>query len=105
LSNCSKAKAKELKLRLDKLTVAIWSVILVGSLGFLGAISGKDRLPLGTRDIFIHELRTMADAEKTLNDIQYDSHLTDDVKSRRETATRILNDIIDRAPSLLNLAG
>ncbi|MBE9553295.1 MAG: hypothetical protein IMF05_07525, partial [Proteobacteria bacterium] len=72
LSNCEKAKAKELKIRLDKLTVAIWSVILVGSLGFLEAISGKDRLPIGTRDIFIHELKTMSDAEKTLNDIQYE---------------------------------
>ena len=103
LSNCDESRVDKLQDRLDSLTVAVWSVMLTGSLGFLEAIASKDRLPIGTRDIFIHELKTMSDAEKTLNDGQYEGHLSESVKNKRETATRILNDVIDRAPGLLNL--
>ena len=85
------------------LTVAIWSILLKGSLEFLQGISAEEHLPIGSRDIFIQELRTLYEAEKIFHTTQYQARVGKDMQKKLEVAERILNEIIERAPSLLKL--
>ena len=87
----------------DDLTAAVWSILLGGSLRFLNAISVKEHLPLGTRYIFVHELRTLHEAEKTLRKKKYSKRVDKSVKNQRKKAEKILTMIIDKASSLLDL--
>ena len=91
----------ELQNKFEELSVAVWSVLLDGSLRFLKVISTKELLPVGTRHIFVHELRTLHDAEKNLKQEKYEKYLDKNVIARRKTAERILNEVIERAPRLL----
>ena len=92
-----------LREQFDGLTVVVWSILLDGSLSFLTVICEKDFLPLGTRHVFVQELRTLHDAEVVLKDEKYSGHLKNTAIEQRDKAERILNAIIDRAPQLLNL--
>ncbi|MGB0696287.1 MAG: hypothetical protein ACPGOY_11610 [Rhodospirillaceae bacterium] len=98
-------KKDTVAIRFDKLTVAIWSTLLDGALKFLKAISEEEHLPLGSRDVFLMEIRTLYDAHKTLTSERYSGLVDDRVLHRRDSAERILNEIIDRAPRLLDLTG
>ncbi len=89
--------------KFDTLTVAVWSILLDGSLSFLTVICEKEFLPLGTRHVFVQELRTLYDAEQVLKEAKYENHLKANVVEQRDKAERILNAIIDRAPQLLSL--
>jgi len=103
LEAVAEPRRTELRNVFDDLTVAVWSILLEGSLGFLNVISLKKHLPLGTRHVFVHELKTLHDAEKTLGKKKYKKHVGKNIKGRRKKAEKILTVIIDRAPSLLNL--
>ncbi len=87
----------------DTLTVAVWSILMDGSLSFLMVICEKEFLPLGTRHVFVQELRTLYDAEQVLKEAKYENYLKANVVEQRDKAERILNAIIDRAPQLLSL--
>jgi hypothetical protein len=91
----------ELRDVFDDLTVSVWSILLDGSLRFLNVISVKEHLPLGTRHVFVHELKTLHDAEKTLRKKKYRKRVSKEISDRREKAEKILLMIIDKAPSLL----
>ncbi len=92
-----------LREQFDGLTVVVWSILLDGSLSFLTVICEKDFLPLGTRHVFVQELRTLHDAEVVLKDEKYEGYLKTNAIEQRDKAERILHAIIDRAPQLLNL--
>jgi hypothetical protein len=96
-------RRKRLLEQFDSLTVAVWSILLDGSLSFLTVICEKEFLPLGTRHVFVQELRTLYDAEQVLKEDKYENYLMANVVEQRDKAERILNAIIDRAPQLLNL--
>ena len=96
-------RRKRLFEQFDSLTVAVWSILLDGSLSFLTVICEKEFLPLGTRHVFVQELRTLYDAEQVLKEDKYENYLMANVVEQRDKAERILNAIIDRAPQLLNL--
>ena len=91
-------KRADLQSKFEELTVAVWLILLDGSLRFLKVISTKELLPVGTRHIFVHELRTLHDAEKTLKQEKYEKYLDESVSDRRKTAELILNEVIERAP-------
>lgn len=93
----------ELRQRFEMLTVVIWATLLDCSLQFLDALSREAHLPLGSREVFVREIKTLYDAHRLLNDSRYDTLITDDMRSRQRQAERILTEIIDRAPALLNL--
>jgi len=99
------SKKEKLEEQYEALTVLIWSVLLDGSLNYLMVISEKDYLPIGTRYIFMQELKTLYDAENILKQKKYEHHLNDTVLDKRDKAERILEAIIDRAPQLLNMTG
>ena len=99
------AKKERLHEQYEELTVLIWSVLLDGSLNYLLVISEKDFLPIGTRHIFMQELRTLCDAENILKQEKFEDRLNIAVLDKRDKAERILETIIDRAPQLLNMVG
>jgi hypothetical protein len=103
IAQAGEAKRETLKEQLDKLTVALWSVLLDGSLGFLELIAQHEFLPIGTRYIFINELATLHQARNILTYPESKRMLSEETSSRLATAEKILTLIIERAPSLLQL--
>lgn len=103
IKNLSTRHRDELRPWFEELVVALWSVLMEGSLNFLRIISEVEHLPLGSRVIFVKELRTLHEAQEKLNRKRYRKYLTKDLKKQLGTAVRILNKVIERAPSLLNL--
>lgn len=64
-------------------------------------LSAKTVLPLGAREIFVTELRSLYEASEKLRTPAYADHLSDEVRAELETAEMILEEIIDKAPSML----
>ncbi|MBB4264818.1 hypothetical protein [Roseospira visakhapatnamensis] len=88
---------------LDQRTVSLWSSLLECSLTFLRAISEEEHLPLGSREVFLREIKTLYDAHGILSRPEFEDRLPPDLLTRQRSAERILNEIIDRAPRLLDL--
>lgn len=95
--------AEDLRQRFEMLTVVIWATLLDCSLQYLDALSREQHLPLGSREVFVREIKTLYDAHRLLNDPRYDTLISEDMRNRQRQAERILTEIIDRAPALLNL--
>ena len=89
--------------RFDDLVIAIWSILLKGALSFFIVISGDQYLPLGSREVFMRELRTLNEAQAKLSASPYKEKVPKSIKKQLETAERILIEVIDKAPSLLEL--
>ena len=87
----------------DTLTAAVWSILLDGALGYLMVICERDHLPLGSKHVFVQELKTLHDAEKILGEGKYEKHLISTAMEQRAKAEKILNMVIDRAPQMLDL--
>ena len=87
----------------NKLVVAIWSILMEGSFGFLTVLCERARLSLGTQHVFEQELKTLYDAEKVLEQERYQKFLPASLIEQREKAKEILNITIERAPNLLNI--
>jgi hypothetical protein len=56
---------------------------------------------MGTREIFMEELRSLHHAHETLHRPEYARRLETDVIHDLEVAEQILTEIVDRAPRLL----
>ena len=97
------SKKNALEEQFDQLTVAIWSALLSGSLNFLTVICAKEYLPIGTNHVFVQELKTLYDAEKVLKQEKYAQYMKHGILDQRGRAERILEEIINRAPQLLDL--
>lgn len=93
-----------LQAQFDRLTVAIWSVLLETSLRFLEALAGEEHLPLGSREIFVREIKTLYDSRKFLEDPRFAGLVDDATHRRQDQAARILEAIVERAPTLLEFA-
>lgn len=92
-----------LKARFDRLTISIWWTLLSSSLRFLDSLSKEPHLPLGSREIFVREIKTLYDAQGQLSSPRYAGLIGEDKFEKQRQAQRILNEVIDRAPALLNL--
>ena len=88
--------------KFDDLVVAIWAIVMRGSLTFLSIVSGDEHLPLGSRELFVRELRTLNDAQVRLSEERYKARLGKEIQKEMETAERILYEVIDKAPRLLS---
>jgi len=89
--------------RFDDLVIAIWSILLKGALSFFVVISGDQYLPLGSREVFMRELRTLSEAQIKLSASPYKEKVPKEIQRQLEMAERILVEVIDKAPSLLEL--
>jgi len=84
-------------------TIALWATLLGCSLTFLRAISEQEHLPLGSREVFVREIKTLHDAHGTLSQERFSGKVTDDILAKQLQAQKILNEIVERAPRLLDL--
>ncbi len=96
-------KRDALQNRFNVLTVSIWSTLLDCSLSFLKAVSEEEYLPLGSREVFLQEIKTLYDADQILTNPRYEGIVREGTLRKQKSAERILNEIIDRAPRLLDL--
>lgn len=94
--------SETLRTRFEQLTVTVWSTLLDCSLRFLDALSREEELPLGSREVFVREIKTLYDAHRLLSDDRYAAHVDDSIMQKHRRADRILSEIIDRAPTLLD---
>lgn len=94
-----------LRKKFNSLTLAIWSTLLDCSLHFLEELSKLQNLPLGSREIFMREIKTLYDTHRLLHDPRFKDQIDDRIEQRMRAAERILEEIIERAPALLDLSG
>ena len=85
----------------DDLTAITYKLLIKTSIEFLGALAQHTELPLGTREIFVQELKTLYETKKKLAEARYETRLDAEAKRKLHVAGEILSQIIDKAPSLL----
>ncbi len=95
-------KAAKLSEKFVELTGFMLSAIVTASLHFLRILAEKRELPLGARDVFMSELRSLYHAKERIESDRYAHLLTDRTKNDLVAAEQILEIVIERAPKLLN---
>lgn len=97
-------KKDELEEQFHKLQILMLRIVIKTSLKFFFVMSAKPVLPLGAREMFQSELRTLYEAERMISNPRYVSHLDEGAKDDLEIAKEILQEIIENAPALLNFS-
>lgn len=87
--------------RLDTLMLGL---LVRASMRFFFVLSAKTMLPVGARDIFVAELHSLYDAAEKLRRPEYQNVMGEKLKGDLDTAEMILEEIIDKAPSLLQFS-
>ncbi|MCM0018928.1 MAG: hypothetical protein NBV67_02950 [Tagaea sp.] len=94
-------KAAALGEKFDELTAFMLSSIVGASLHFLRILSEKNELPLGARDVFKSELRSLYHAKDRIETERYIGRLNERTRADLIAAEQILEVVIERAPRLL----
>ncbi|HYD99132.1 MAG TPA: hypothetical protein VEH84_07095 [Alphaproteobacteria bacterium] len=92
----------ELQQQFEALSMLMLNHLIKTSIKFFFVLSASPSLPLGARDIFVEELRRIHMARERLNSPRFSSQLSDEMRHNLDLAEDILNEIIDKAPGLLN---
>ena len=100
----SDAPTRDLIERLEMSQVRFYTMLIRASLRFFYIISSNLTLPMGTREIFMEELRSIHQAHQILVRPEYARRLEPDVVHDIDVAEQILTEIVDRAPRLLQFA-
>jgi hypothetical protein len=80
------------------------SRMLKASIELIGGLAGQRVFPLGAKDVFLRELRSLYALKNTLSREPFLSQLPTESGHDVELAEKILREIIDKAPALLDLA-
>ncbi len=102
LKNMKAGKERDLEEKFDELTLFLLSATLTASLHFLRILSERDALPLGSRDLFLRELRNLHRAQEKANEPRFEGRLGERTAADIKVAEEILAAIIERAPMLLD---
>ncbi len=102
LHNIIDGRSDDLREKFQELDILMLSVLVRASMRFFFVLSANPILPLGAREVFMSELRSLHEAHQKLNRPEYAEKLASDLEQDLETASAILEEIIDKAPSLLN---
>lgn len=94
-------KAEALSEKFDELTAFMLSSIVSASLHFLRILSEKTEMPLGARDVFKSELRSLYHAKDRIETDRYIGRLNDRTRADLIAAEQILEVVIEKAPRLL----
>ena len=94
-------KAEALSEKFDELTAFMLSSIVSASLHFLRILSEKTEMPLGARDVFKSELRSLYHAKDRIETDRYIGRLNDRTRADLVAAEQILEAVIEKAPRLL----
>ncbi|MCM0018927.1 MAG: hypothetical protein NBV67_02945 [Tagaea sp.] len=103
LKNLRGGRDAALDRQFEELQLFMLTATLQTSLHFLKILAQKNELPLGSKDIFLGELRSIYRVKNLLELDRYKSKISSRAGKDIETAEEILSVIIDRAPSLLQL--
>lgn len=101
VDNLATGRDAELEVFYDRLVVRGQRVIIRASLKFMDVLSRLQALPLGAREIFTSELRSLHDAHERLKDPRLKPHIDEEFEKRLATAEAVLHTIIEKAPQLL----
>ncbi|HTY68823.1 MAG TPA: hypothetical protein VMH36_19380 [Alphaproteobacteria bacterium] len=102
LKNMKGGVERDLDEKFDELCLFLLSATLTASLHFLRILAERDALPLGSRDVFMRELRNLHRAHEKMNDPKYAPRINERTGSDLKVAEEILATIIERAPALLD---
>jgi len=102
VDNIDAGRDPEIEARYDKMVVRAQRIIIRASLKFLDVLSRLEALPLGAREIFTSELRSLYDAHQRLKDPRLQPHIDEEFEKRLATAEAVLHTIIEKAPQLLS---
>ncbi|HTP83528.1 MAG TPA: hypothetical protein VMQ11_11310 [Alphaproteobacteria bacterium] len=102
LKNMKGGVERDLDEKFDELCLFLLSATLTASLHFLRILAERDALPLGSRDVFMRELRNLHRAHEKMNDPKYGPRINERTGSDLKVAEEILATIIERAPALLD---
>ncbi|MBB6254310.1 hypothetical protein [Nitrospirillum iridis] len=94
----------DMRERYAQLDTLMLSLLVRASMRFFFVLSAKTVLPLGAREIFVTELRSLYDASEKLRKPEYANRLNESIRGELETAEMILEEIIDKAPSMLQFS-
>lgn len=79
-------------------------LLVKASMRFFFMLSAKTTLPLGAREIFLTELRSLHEAAEKLRRPEFETRLDAGLRKELETAELILEEIIHKAPAMLSFA-
>ncbi|WP_041785222.1 hypothetical protein [Rhodospirillum centenum] len=101
LKHLSSPRLQELREEYARLDMLMLGLLVRASMRFFFVLSAKTMLPVGARDIFIAELRSLHEAHEKLSRPDYADKLDAALTQDLDTAEMILEEIIHKAPSLL----
>ena len=102
LRNIESNRMEDLQEQYARLDTMMLSLLVRASMRFFFVLSAKTMLPVGARDIFMQELRSLHDAHEKLRRPEYQGRLGENLHNELDTAEAILEEIIHKAPSLLH---
>jgi len=102
LRNLVDERSGDLRQEFERLDALMLSVLVRASLRFFFVLSANPILPLGAREVFVGELRSLNEAANKLKSPTYAARMDSQLEHDLGTASLILEEIIDKAPSLLN---
>ncbi len=92
----------EVNEKFETIQLMIMNHLIKTSIKFFFVLSMATTLPLGAREIFVEELRRIHDTKNKLEDPRFADKIDQEGRDNLDIAEEILNEIIDKAPSLLN---
>jgi len=90
---------EDLRRRFDDVTLVVLSALVGAKLRFLNAFKNR-RIPLGTRGVFVKELRAIRAASDRLTDPKHRARLSSEAGDNIKLAENVLRDIISRAEDI-----
>jgi len=102
VDNLDSGRDAELEGLYDQLVVKAQRVIIRASLRFMTVLTQLEALPLGAREIFTAELRSLYDVNQRLKDPRLKPHIDPEFEKKLATAEAVLHTIIEKAPQLLS---
>jgi hypothetical protein len=93
---------KTLTDRFDRALVDAQRIIIEASLHFMEVLSKLEALPLGAREIFTGELRSLYDSRERLRDPRLAPFIDETLEHKIGVAEAVLNTIIEKAPQLMS---
>jgi hypothetical protein len=94
----------ELLGRYNRSIVEAQRIIIQASLRFMDVLSKLDVLPLGAREVFTGELRSLYDSRERLRDPALEPFVDASLEKKITIAEAVLNAIIEKAPQLLSFS-
>lgn len=97
------AQAGALRARFDDCVFGVSRTLIDAALRILLALSDRQVLPFGSKDVFLTELKSLYYTRERLHEDRFGTRMDDATKVQLGKAEQILMQIIDRAPAMLDL--